>query len=368
VHRSLLKATLAVVVALLLIVPVVVSLASSGGGDAEPSATSKLPWIDVRGNRLVDREGDPVRLLGVNRPGAEYRCTEGDGFFEGPADQASVRAMKSWHINAVRVPLNESCWLGLGWIESELKGEPYRAAIRDYVQRLQRSGLYVILDLHWAAPGEHTATGLIPLADADHGPEFWRSVATEFSGYRGVLFDLYNEPRNITWDCWRDGCQVSDEWYGEYPVAGMQTLVDAVRATGARQPLLLGGLDWSRDLRGWLAHLPADPEGALVASNHTYDFNACYRTCRRALGRIAKRYPVVTGELGQGDCKHGYIDPYMRWADRHEISYLGWAWYTADDTDCYGGPTLISDYEGTPTGFGIGLREHLRRLHEAKRR
>jgi hypothetical protein len=30
-------------------------------------------------------------------------------------------------------------------------------------------------------------------------------------------------------------------------------------------------------------------------------------------------------------------------------------------------PTLISDYSGTPTRFGIGLREPLRALHAARR-
>ncbi len=60
----------------------------------------------------------------------------------------------------------------------------------------------MILDLHWAAPGRHQATGLIPLPDAEHAPDFWRSVASEFRDDRGVLFDLYNEPHDVDWDCW----------------------------------------------------------------------------------------------------------------------------------------------------------------------
>lgn len=322
----------------------------------------------MKGNRLVDKSGRMVRLLGVNRPGAEYRCVEGDEFFEGPTDAASIRAMKRWHVNVVRVPLNESCWLSQGWIEPRYSGEAYRAAIREYVQRLERAGLYVILDLHWVAPGDHTATGLPPMADADHAPDFWRSVATEYRDDRSVMFDLYNEPHDISWECWESGCDAVDGSFGGYRATGMQQLVDTVRSTGAQQPLLLGGLDWSRDLSGWLDYLPADPARALVASNHTYDFNACHRACKAALVRIAKRFPVVTGEVGEGDCNHDYIDPYMRWADRQGISYLGWAWYTADDTDCYSGPTLISDYDGTPTPFGIGLREHLRQLNGEERR
>lgn len=367
-HRSRARAAFVGLALALVSIPVVVALAASGGSDdAHVSRARQLPWIGVRGNRLVDGSGRTIRLLGVNRPGAEYRCTEGDGIFEGPVDGTSIRAMKRWRINAVRVPLNESCWLGLGRIEPELSGDPYRAAVRDFVQRLGRAGLYVILDLHWAAPGGHTATGLIPMADADHAVDFWQSVATEYREDPGVLFDLYNEPHDVDWACWRDGCEADDSYFGRYSAVGMQALVDAVRSTGARQPILLSGVDWARDLGGWLEYLPTDPLNALVAANHTYDFHACYGGCRTALARVSRSHPVVTSELGEGDCRHRYIDPYMRWADRRGISYLGWAWYTAEDTDCYGGPTLIENYDGKPTPYGLGLREHLRAEPTGKR-
>ena len=86
------------------------------------------------------------------------------------------------------------------------------------------------------------------------------------------------------------------------PSVGLPELLEVVRSTGAQQPVMLGGLDWSRDLRGWLAHLPHDPADALVAANHTYDFSALRPGCRQNLARIARQVPVVTGELGEGDC------------------------------------------------------------------
>lgn len=49
----------------------------------------------------------------------------------------------------------------------------------------------------------------------------------------------------------------------------------------------------------------------------------------------------------------------MRWFDDRGLSYLGGAWNT---WDCSTGPSLISDYDGTPTPYGIGLRDHLRAL------
>lgn len=232
-----------------------------------------------------------VRLLGVNRSGTEYTCQQGYGFFDGPSDVASIRRMKSWRINAVRVPLNETCWLGINGIDPELGGDAYRREIRGWVTRLEQAGLYVILDLQRAAPGDQQATGIIPMPDADHAPAFWRSVATEYREDRAVLFDLYNEPHDVDWRCWKRGCTLSGEHVGSYRAAGMRQLVAAVRSTGAEQPLLLGGIEWSRNLDRWLEFLPHDPLDSLVASNHTYDFSTCFEACRADLAEIARSHP-----------------------------------------------------------------------------
>jgi len=309
--------------------------------------------IHVSGNRLVDDAGRTVRLLGVNRSGAEYACVQGWGLFDGPVDAASIAAMRSWGIDAVRVPLNEDCWLGINGVKPQYAGTAYRAAIEGLVARMNAAKLTVVLDLHWNAPDTQPATGQQQMPDADHSPAFWRSVARAFRANRNVIFDLYNEPHDVTWSCWRNGCG---------PWAGMQELVDAVRSTGAKQPLMLGGLAWSNDLSGWLHWRPRDPLHQLIASFHLYNFNTCGDAAcwQRTVAPVAKVVPVVTGELGENDCAHGFIDTYMPWADARGISYLAWTW---DTWNCNSGPALISAYDGTPTPFGAGFRAHLASLH-----
>ncbi|HEU0303506.1 MAG TPA: cellulase family glycosylhydrolase [Gaiellaceae bacterium] len=323
---------------------------------ASPATTLS---IKVQGNRLVDGGGRAVRLLGVNRASFEYACAQGWGMWEGPTDEASIAAMKSWRINAVRLPLNEACWNGLPNVKPQYRGGPYRQAVLAYVRRLHAAGLYVILDLHWNAPGKRRALGQQRMADADHSPAFWRSVAAAFRRDRAVLFDLYNEPHDISWVCWRNGCRTPGGW----KAAGMQQLVNAVRSTGSRHPLLLGGLNWANDLSGWLRWQPRDPARQLVASVHVYETNACgaERCWNEIIAPVAAEVPVVTGEIGQGDCAHDFIDRYMPWADARSISYLAWGW------NVWGCelPGLIEDYGGTPTGFGEGFRAHLARLRHA---
>ena len=210
-------------------------------------------------------------LHGVNRSSTVYPCIQGWGLFDGPSDNASAAAIASWHTNAARLQLNEDCWLGINGVNPAYGGANYQAAIGNYVNLLQQNGLYVILSLAWNAPGTTASNGQQVMADADHAPAFWRSVATAFRYDPGVVFDLYNEPHDISWDCWLNGCTTSGGWQA----AGMQTLVNAVRMAGATQPLLLSGVGWGNDLTQWLGSRPNDPANALVASFHEYDITAC---------------------------------------------------------------------------------------------
>src|SRR5437660_11754841 len=114
-------------------------------------ATTPLS-VGVVSNHLVDGAGEAIRLLGVNRSGTEYACIQGWGIFDGPNDAASVAAMATWHINAVRVPLNEDCWLNINGVSAAYGGATYQAAIRSYVSLLHQYGLYAVLELHWNAP------------------------------------------------------------------------------------------------------------------------------------------------------------------------------------------------------------------------
>jgi hypothetical protein len=313
-----------------------------------------------------------VVLHGVNRSGLEYACIQGYGFFDSPhPDQidgpAMIAAMKSWAIDVVRVPLNEDCWLGAGAPPGR-RGAPYRRIVARYVHALNAAGLYVILDLHWAAPGNMKATKQLPMADHDHAPAFWRSVASTFKRDKALVFDLFNEPFGISWSCWRDGCVVpAGNGAPAYRTAGMQELVDAVRSTGAAQPLLLGGTSYALDLSDWRAHVPRDPRHSLIAAEHNYGgLSPCDATCATAIVETHRDYPVLIGELGETDCGHSYIDNFMRFADAHGLGYLGWAWDAGGGWTCRGGPSLITDYRGTPTAYGVGFRDHFAAL--ARRR
>jgi len=325
--------------------------------------------LRVQGNRIVDGAGQEFRFHGVNRAGSEYKCAMGQGIFDGPVDDAAITAMVGWHVNSVRIPLNEDCWLGINGVSDAFAGMAYQNEIAAYIDRLHSQGLYAIVELHWNAPGTNLANrdnNQQPMADADHSPDFWSSVAQRFKGDPMIVFDLYNEPfvsdKNTSadpWSCWRDGCTITSSKGMSEPwqTAGMQSLLDAVRATGAEQMVMLGGLDYTHDLSGWKSHRPHDPLCNSAPAYHQYQTDCETESCWNfRLPDILATLPVITGEIGEGDCLHDFIDLYLTWADAHGMSYLAWAWNVSD---CSSFPALIRGYNGTPTNFGIGYRDHL---------
>lgn len=352
--------TFSVIVLLLCSTITVITLRSP-----QPVHAASVPTgLHVVGNQLEDGGGHVIVPHGVDRMGTEYQCTKsGIGTdFDGPVDQASVNAMLTWDINIVRVPLNEDCWLGInGFPANGFTSARYQTDIENWVSLLNQNGMIVILDLHWNNSGSNQATGQEPMPDLDHAPAFWTSVATTFKSNSSVIFDLYNEPFTNSWSCWVNGstaASASPCTDVGFAAAGMQTLVNTVRSTGAMNVLMLGGLAFSNDLTSWLANKPSDPANNLVASTHIYNFNACASiSCWNSeIAPVKAQVPVLAGEIGENDCASSFINTLTDWLDSESIGYMAWTWTTAN---CSSTPALISDYTGTPTAFGQGFKAHL---------
>jgi putative cell wall-binding protein len=318
-------------------------------GPVATAAVTTAATLAVQGNTLVDTRTNTVFVpRGVNWPGFEYSCWQ--GWEQLPAAN-EADAIAAWGISVVRLPLNQDCWLGLQGSPSGQTVAHYKAAVASWVSALNSVGVVVILDLHSSAPLGYPAHGQRAMPDSQ-SLSFWTSVATAYASNHSVMFDLFNEPYSrgsfqLTWDCWKNGgclAPVEDDYTAalsgaKYTVVGMAALVSAIRATGATQPLMLGGLNYSNDLTGWLANRPSDTQ--LVASWHNYPGQGCSDVaCWTAqVLPVAAVVPVVTGEFGNtaetttATGSHNYLVPFMTWADAHGIGYLPWAWWQVDASE-----------------------------------
>jgi endoglucanase len=331
--------------------------------------------LHVSGNKLVNASGTQVVLHGVNRSGAEYACVQGWGFFDGPVDEASIVAIKSWtHVTAVRVPVNEACWNAESYVNSAYAGTNYINAVKTYVNLLNANGIDVILDLHWtdglytgtsAGCSSAQATCQKPMPDAAQAIPFWTSVASTFKGDNAVVFDLFNEPYASRatgsdasgWQCWLSGGTCAGIGY---QVAGMQSMVNAVRGTGAANVLMLGGEEYSNELTSWLTYEPTDPDHNLVASWHSYSFNTCAtQACWTAqVAPVMASVPVIAGEIGESDCGGSYLNGLTTWLESQNTGFLAWTWNAWGSCP----NVLITDYAGDPTGFGAAYKAILQAL------
>lgn len=382
-------------VAILVIAATIAAVAwrTTGSTNADPEKSVDLsgpvePAVD--GNRLVDaRTGEVWAPHGVNWSSFEYACTQGWGY-SSITSKAETRqiaaAMVDWAIDTVRLPINQDCWLGtrgapVSDSEDDRTAEGYRAEIASFVKALHARKIVVILDLQSRKRETEDDFGNIAMPDAG-SLDFWRSVAQEYKDDPAVIFDAFNEPYSrydevsasyafqLDWTCWRDGgcaAPVEDdksELTGRtYPVQGMVSVVAAIRGEGAKQPIMLGGLDYANDLSQWLQHRPDDDQ--LIASFHNYNFQRCNdEACwNDEIAPVAKQVPVLTGEIGQDDPSLPHLADYMAWADARQIGYLAWVWWDhADDP-----MALITGPAGTPTSpLGTTYRSHLLELAAGK--
>lgn len=344
---------------------VLLMLAASVTGLPAATDTTNAPLpLHVEGTRILNDRGVPVRLRGVNAASMEW-TSDGEGHVLRTVDVA----IRDWHANIIRLPLAQDRWFGKA-PEQKDGGAAYRALVRRVVDECAGQGCYIILDLHWSDCNEW-GTNIAQHSMPDlNSVSFWKDFAPLFANEPAVWFDLYNEPHDVSWDVWLNGGTVKDRPNTRqvgpprtYEAVGMQKLLDTVRATGARNVVVAGGLDWAYDLSGILAGRQlADTNGSgVIYANHCYDNKGDSVDAWIAkMEKAAATLPVIVSEYG-GDSGPSRRVPSDDWL-RHVMQALEdhqWSW-VAWDMHPAAGPSVISDWNYTPSPkFGVYVKEAL---------
>ncbi len=330
------------------------------------ASAGSLPQLHVKGNKILDENGKQVRLCGVNTACMEW-TSDGEGHI---LDTIRV-AIHDWNANIIRLPLSQDRWFGQG-PEQKDKGASYHALVRKVVDYCANNGCYILLDLHWNDEnqwGSNIGQHIMPDMNSI---TFWRDFAREYRNNPAVLFDLYNEPHNTTWDIWLKGGTINERTNAgarqgrfvpiTYRTPGMQAMLDAVRSTGATNVVVCGGLDWAYDLSGFLkGYALKDPDGqGIIYACHAYNNKGEKVTSWiKKLDEALPRIPVIMSEFG--DQARGanakptpWITAVMEAMDSRKCNYIAWDLHPA------AGPTLISDWKYTPTSsFGVLVKASL---------
>jgi hypothetical protein len=328
---------------------------------AETPDPSKWPKeLKVSGNKLVDTNGKEVWLQGVAIPGLEIR-PEGHG-----AAFSTLVAIEDWKANCVRLAVKDEYWFGKGKPTKDSAGQTdggaaYRALIDNAVNVAANRGAYLVIDNHRfrAIQDDHLV--------------FWTEIAKKYGNHPAVLFDIINEPHGISWEVWRDGGFVAEKskkvidesaFLSEeekkknegYVSPGMQKAVDHIRALGARNIIIAGGLDWAYDLSGIVEGFALKDTGGngIMYASHIYPWK---RGWEQKVLRAAALHPIFLGEVGADVKKMDFMPLEIQedaetWVpdmlgliQKYRLHWTGWSFHT------WATPVMLSDWDYTPTPF-----------------
>jgi endoglucanase len=286
----------------------------------------------TEGNQIFDSTGAVHVFKGIARPSFEFDPA-GIGI-----TREDIQRMRAKGANVIRYSLSEGYWLST----HPQFNRNYQAYVDRAVQWTLQSGMDAIIDLHWSGS---------PVADQEQMASrqsitFWQQVAQKYAGDGRVIFELYNEPHDVSATVWRNGD-------GQF--AGMQEMYNAVRTAGANNLVLAGGLDFAYNLE---SVLPAQQLAGVNIGYVTHPYRFKNPPPPQGYDGVAASVPIVATEFGDADV--GGIGPndcgtatYTSSIDdftRRGMSWTAWAWTVAESRCAF--PSLIDKYDGTPTPPG----------------
>jgi hypothetical protein len=203
--------------------------------------------------------------------------------------------------------------------------------------------MIVILDLHWSDQGNLNTTSGQQCMPDQNSVTFWQQLAAIYKNNPNVWFELYNEPyppgatQAAQWNTWLNGGTVTctatvGGGQGTWKAAGMQSLVNTVRGTGANNIVIAGGLAYSSNL----ANAPVLSGGNVAYAVHPY-INT------NNFGNQAAKAPVIATEFGDMTCGNAtYDNAILAYFHAHNMSYTAWAWFAGGCSF----PSLVTDNSG----------------------
>ncbi|MEZ0385559.1 MAG: cellulase family glycosylhydrolase, partial [Verrucomicrobium sp.] len=319
----------------------------------EPNKAKWPPAIRAQGNRLVTVEGGKeVWLQGMNVASLEWSV-------RGEQIQKSiVVGIEQWKGNVIRLPIKDDYWFGK---DVDDGGASYRAVVDQAITLAANRGAYLVLDLHrYRAPRkEHL--------------DFWKDAAARYKDHPAVIFDLINEPHGVSWEVWRDGGFVEEKRkdgdedafltpeeklhnkHG-FQSPGMQAMLDAVRSTGAKNMVLVGGLDYAYELDGIVKGygLKDESGNGIIYACHIYPWK---RNWQKMLLDAAAIHPILLGEVGADAKKMDFmphesqenaetwVPAILGLIQKHRLNWTAWCFHPSAS------PRMLVDWTYTPTPF-----------------
>lgn len=265
------------------------------------SATTPVKqWgqLQVKGTQLCDQQGNPVTLRGVSF-----------GWHNLWPRFYNAKAVKwlvdDWHATVLRAAM------GVKIDDNYLENPQFALkCIEPVVQAAIKNGVYVIID--WHAHDMYT----------DQAKAFFGKMAQKYGKYPNVIYELYNEP-------------VEDSWQSlkQYH----KTVIDEIRRYDPDNIILCGCPHWDQDI-DQVAASPIEGVSNVMYTVHFYAATHKQYLRDRTEAAVKSGLPVFVSECGGCEASgNGELSEteWNNWVDlmnRLQISWAAWSLSDKDET------------------------------------
>ncbi|PSL45992.1 mannan endo-1,4-beta-mannosidase [Saccharothrix carnea] len=249
--------------------------------------------LHVSGTRIVEANGQPFTMRGVNHPHVWYT-----------GRTSSFADIKATGANTVRVVLGT----GKRWGPSD--------DVPAVIDLCKRNRMICVLEVHdTTGYGEEAAA-----ASLDEAADYWISRKGALVGQEDyVVINIGNEPiGNVDAAQWTDATA---------------NAIKKLRANGFQHLLMVDAPNWGQDWQHVMrdnakAVLDADSARNTVLSIHMYSVYNTASSITDYLDRVqAKGWPLVIGEFGWRFAPNEVDDEtIVREAQARGLGYLAWSW------------------------------------------
>lgn len=300
--------------------------------DEEPDETvvQRNGHLKVVGTELQNEAGEPVQLKGVSSMWLNW---EDDGYAE---NLTALRWMRNnWKLSVIRAAMGvepDNAYLAF---PDQAKEQVYHV-----VDNAIDAGVYTIIDFHAHFAHKHQ----------DEAVAFFSEVSAKYTGVPNVLYETFNEPRDVSWPELKK--------YHEAVVA-------AIREQDPEAIIILGTPNYSQQVD--TAALDPVAGTNLMYTLHYYacSHQAAFRQKgNTALGLGAALFVTEWGATHANGGLDGLtcLDEAQRWDDwlnANRISWSAWKLDDCDDSSCLLAPDTPVDASWTSAylhGHGAFVR------------
>jgi endoglucanase len=389
---------LAVVAAMAVVAAFVVAL----GNTARAATGAGAGYWHTSGNQILDSNGSPVRIAGVNWYGFETPDAIVHGLWAQDYHTV-VNDIKTLGYNTIRIPIsnqmiesptvpqNFSTYNNTGPINTDLVGLNSLQILDKIVTYAGQAGLKVIIDDHRSEAGESAESNGLWYTSAYPNSAWvndWTTIARRYAGNSTVIgFDLRNEPHTPTGDTYAQGATWGTGDANTDVRLAYENAGNAVLAADPNALVFCEGISefpdssassgfdstwWGGDLQG-VAQFPVtlSSPGHVVYSAHDYGPNLFQQTwfnsstTSASLDAVWSKYwgyistngtaPLWVGEFGTGnnatDVSDSTAGSQGQWFSSL-VAYIranpamGWTYWALNGEDSYA--LLDNNYDATP--------------------